>query len=61
MPITLHRTAEITVGLPRLFEEAAGETLRAQTSFDENLSHRANDSSYTFRQHLQQIDGAIEE
>ena len=44
-----------------LFEEAAGETLRAQTSFDENLSHRANDSSYTFRQRLQQIDGAIEE
>jgi regulator of RNase E activity RraA len=40
---------------------AAGETLRAQTSFDEYLSRRADDSSYTFRQHLRQIDGAIEE
>ena len=40
---------------------AAGETLRAQTSFDEYLSRRANDSSYTFRQHLRQIGGAIEE
>jgi regulator of RNase E activity RraA len=40
---------------------AAGETLRAQTSFDQYLSRRANDSSYTFRQHLRQIGGAIEE
>jgi regulator of RNase E activity RraA len=40
---------------------AAGETLRVQTSFDEYLSRRANDSSYTFRQHLRQIGGAIEE
>jgi regulator of RNase E activity RraA len=40
---------------------AAGETLRAQTSFDEYVSLRANDSSYTFRQHLRQIGGAIEE
>jgi 4-hydroxy-4-methyl-2-oxoglutarate aldolase len=40
---------------------AAGETLRAQTSFDDYLSRRANDSSYTFRQHLRQIGGAIEE
>jgi 4-hydroxy-4-methyl-2-oxoglutarate aldolase len=40
---------------------AAGETLRAQTSFDEYLTRRANDSSYTFRQHLRQIGGAIEE
>jgi len=40
---------------------AAGETLRAQTSFDEYLSRRADDSSYTFRQHLRQIGGAIEE
>jgi hypothetical protein len=39
----------------------AGETLRAQTSFDEYLSRRADDSSYTFRQHLRQIGGAIEE
>lgn len=39
----------------------AGETLRAQTSFDEYLSRRADDPSYTFRQHLRQIGGAIEE
>jgi 4-hydroxy-4-methyl-2-oxoglutarate aldolase len=39
----------------------AGETLRAQTSFDQYLSRRVNDSSYTFRQHLRQIGGAIEE
>ena len=37
------------------------ETLRAQTSFDLYLSRRANDSSYTFRQHLRKIGGAIEE
>lgn len=40
---------------------AAGETLRAQTSFDEYLTRRANDSSYTLRQHLRQTGGAIEE
>jgi regulator of RNase E activity RraA len=40
---------------------AAGETLRAQTLFDEYLSRRANDSSYSLRQHLRQIGGAIEE
>lgn len=40
---------------------AAGETLRAQTSFDEYLSRRADDSSYTFRRHLRQIGGAVEE
>jgi len=40
---------------------AVDETLRAQTSFDLYLSRRANDSSYTFRQHLREIGGAIEE
>jgi 4-hydroxy-4-methyl-2-oxoglutarate aldolase len=40
---------------------AAGETLRAQTSFDQYLSRRANDYSYTFRQHLRQVGGAIED
>jgi 4-hydroxy-4-methyl-2-oxoglutarate aldolase len=39
----------------------AGETLRTQTSFDEYLTRRANDPSYTFRQNLRQIGGAIEE
>jgi 4-hydroxy-4-methyl-2-oxoglutarate aldolase len=39
----------------------AGETLRAQTAFDEYLEQRANDPSYTFRRHLRLIGGAIEE
>jgi regulator of RNase E activity RraA len=39
----------------------AGETLRAQTAFDEYLARRADDPSYTFRRHLRRIGGAIEE
>lgn len=39
----------------------AGETLREQTRFDDFLSRRAGDSSYTFRRHLRRIGGAIEE
>jgi 4-hydroxy-4-methyl-2-oxoglutarate aldolase len=39
----------------------AGETLRAQTAFDEYLVRRAADPTYTFRQHLRRIGGAIEE
>jgi 4-hydroxy-4-methyl-2-oxoglutarate aldolase len=39
----------------------AGETLRRQTGFDEYLARRAADPSYTFRQHLRRIRGAIEE
>ena len=39
----------------------AGETLRAQTAFDDYLARRAADPSYTFRQHLRRIGGAIEE
>lgn len=39
----------------------AGESLRAQTGFDDYLARRAADPSYTFRQHLRQIGGAIEE
>ncbi|MBX9427196.1 RraA family protein [Streptomyces lateritius] len=39
----------------------AGETLRAQTRFDAYLADRAEDPSYTFRQHLRRIGGAIEE
>ncbi|MFF9850856.1 RraA family protein [Streptomyces litmocidini] len=38
-----------------------GETLRAQTRFDEYLAGRAEDPSYTFRRHLRRIGGAIEE
>ena len=38
-----------------------GETLRQQTDFDRYLARRVADPSYTFRQHLRQIGGAIEE
>ena len=40
---------------------AAGETLRRQTEFDGYLTRRGADPSYTFRQHLRRIGGAIEE
>ncbi|AEW99141.1 RraA family protein [Streptantibioticus cattleyicolor] len=39
----------------------AGETLRRQTAFDDYLARRAADPSYTFRQHLRRVGGAIEE
>jgi 4-hydroxy-4-methyl-2-oxoglutarate aldolase len=39
----------------------AGETLRQQTAFDDYLARRAEDPSYTFRRHLREIGGAIEE
>jgi len=39
----------------------AGETLRRQTAFDDYLTRRAEDPSYTFRVHLRRIGGAIEE
>jgi regulator of RNase E activity RraA len=40
---------------------AAGETLRRQTAFDEYLTRRAGDASYSFRRHLRSVGGAIEE
>jgi 4-hydroxy-4-methyl-2-oxoglutarate aldolase len=39
----------------------AGETLRKQTAFDDFLARRAADPSYSFRQHLRRVGGAIEE
>jgi regulator of RNase E activity RraA len=39
----------------------AGEPLRQQTAFNDYLTLRAADPSYTFRQHLRRIGGAIEE
>lgn len=39
----------------------AGETLRQQTAFDDYLARRSANPSYTFRQHLRRIGGAIEE
>ena len=38
-----------------------GNTLRRQFHFADYLAKRAADSSYTFRQHLRKLDGAIEE
>ena len=39
----------------------AGETLRQQTAFDAYLSRRAQDPGFTFRAHLREVGGAIEE
>jgi 4-hydroxy-4-methyl-2-oxoglutarate aldolase len=39
----------------------AGQTLRQQTAFEDYLARRAAQPSYTFRQHLRRIGGAIEE
>jgi 4-hydroxy-4-methyl-2-oxoglutarate aldolase len=39
----------------------AGETLRQQVAFGDFLARRAAEPSYTFRQHLRRIGGAIEE
>src|SRR5207244_11523663 len=38
-----------------------GRSLREQLAFTKYLEKRAADSSYTFREHLQKISGAIEE
>ena len=38
-----------------------GQTLHQQLQFDGFLIKRKNDSSYTFRKHLRDIGGAIEE
>lgn len=39
----------------------AGKTLREQLRFDEYLARHSADATYTFRQHLRAIGGAIEE
>lgn len=39
----------------------SGETLRSQLRFADYLAKRATDPSYTFRQHLRKLGGAIEE
>ncbi len=38
-----------------------GQTLRQQTAFADYLAQRAADPSWTFRQHLRSVGGAIEE
>jgi regulator of RNase E activity RraA len=42
-------------------EIQAGKKLREQLQFDEYLTKRSADHTYTFRQHLRSIGGAIEE
>ena len=42
-------------------EIQAGKKLREQFQFDEYLTKRSADHTYTFRQHLRSIGGAIEE
>ncbi|WP_033294267.1 RraA family protein [Amycolatopsis jejuensis] len=39
----------------------AGVSLREQVGFDEFLARRESDGSYTFRQHLRTVGGAVEE
>lgn len=39
----------------------SGQTLHKQLQFDEYLGKRKNDPAYTFRKHLRDIGGAIEE
>jgi regulator of RNase E activity RraA len=39
----------------------AGRKLREQLQFDQYLAKRSTDPSYTFREHLREIGGAIEE
>ncbi|MGV9266837.1 RraA family protein [Kitasatospora sp. NPDC003701] len=39
----------------------SGDTLRRQTAFGDYLARRAADPSYSFRQHLRRVGGAIEE
>lgn len=42
-------------------EIRAGNRLREQLQFNEYLARRSTDATYTFRQHLRRIGGAIEE
>ena len=39
----------------------SGVPLRTQTRFDDYLARRAADPSYTFRRHLREVGGAVEE
>jgi 4-hydroxy-4-methyl-2-oxoglutarate aldolase len=57
--VTAHQIWQTERNQARWIRE--GQTLRQQTAFDDYLARRAADPSYTFRQHLHRIGGAIEE
>lgn len=62
----LDEVVETAVGIARTERAQAerirsGDTLRRQTAFDDYLARRAADPSYSFRQHLRRVGGAIEE
>ena len=67
--VAAERADEVLAAAHRIWETEreqarrmrAGETLRQQTAFDDYLARRATDPSYTFRRHLRQTGGAIEE
>ena len=67
--VAAERVEEVLAAAQRIWETEreqarrmrAGETLRQQTAFDDYLARRAADPSYTFRRHLREIGGAIEE
>jgi 4-hydroxy-4-methyl-2-oxoglutarate aldolase len=67
--VAAERAAEVLATAQEIYEterEQArrireGQSLRQQTDFDGYLARRGTDPSYTFRQHLRQISGAIEE
>lgn len=64
-----HRVEEVLTVARSIWEKEreqaravpAGKTLRQQLKFDEYLSRREKDPSYTFRKHLRNLGGAIEE
>jgi regulator of RNase E activity RraA len=56
---TAREIRDIERGQAELFHR--GKNLRMQLRFDDYLSKRTADPSYTFREHLRQIGGAMEE
>jgi 4-hydroxy-4-methyl-2-oxoglutarate aldolase len=67
--VAVDRVAEVLTTARRIWEVEraqaerikAGDTLRTQTAFDDYLARRAADPSYSFRNHLRRIGGAVEE
>jgi regulator of RNase E activity RraA len=57
--VTAHQIAQTERDQARNIQ--TGQTLRQQVAFSDFLARRAAQPSYTFRQHLRRIGGAIEE